>query len=115
MGFSCLVCKTHTDHQLLRLVWRLREITAVRTGQARCSVTHVLSPHACLPYHCAWDLFPQEAIQRSGRKQRSVSAGMCPFTTGPADTNSSSSFVLTFPFPWCNSSGHTPHWATNCL
>lgn len=59
MDFSFLVCKTHTDHQLLGLLWRLSEITSLRTGWAQCSVTHVLAPCACLPCRHAWGLSPR--------------------------------------------------------
>ena len=69
MDLSFLVCKTHTDHHLLGLLWRLNEITSLRTGRAQCSVTHVLALWACLPCRHAWGLSPQEVTQRPGRTQ----------------------------------------------
>lgn len=113
MDLSFLVCKTHTDHHLLGLLWRLNEITSLRTGRAQCSVTHVLALWACLPCHHVWGLSPQEVTQRPRRIQ--VFLVECvPSCLGPSIPTRFLILFSHFSFLGVTSPAKLPTGPTNC-
>ena len=111
MDFSCPVCKMHTDQHLPGLLWRLNELTSLRTGRAqsptrgpRVPASPVAMPGACPP---------RRGLK--GRENTGVPGGMCPFLPAPKHPSPVSNLVLTFQFPQYNFSGQTPYWAHQLL